>query len=114
MGGFANEDLWKDFVINEGHEHVEDRLILSSPSDRVWVCGDGEGAISGGGGVWIWWAVGVVNKTVEVMPLEVGYDLSTPHKNVSFVELGDGLGEIEDEWCWVVLLHGGWVCGGRG
>jgi hypothetical protein len=44
------------------------------------------------------------------MPSKIVFNLSTPHKEVSFVEHGDRSEEIGDVVVWVVLLGRGWVC----
>ena len=45
------------------------------------------------------------------MPSKIGFNLSMPYKEVSFVERSDRSEEIGDGWCWAVLLGRGWVCG---
>jgi hypothetical protein len=59
-----------------------------------WVSGDGDGAVRGGGSVWVKGCFGAVNKTIEVMALEEWLKETTPDQETGLSELWDRLGKV--------------------
>jgi hypothetical protein len=51
----ATENLRKEIVGDCGQEHAEDELILSEPLECLWVSGEGERPICGGGSMGVGW-----------------------------------------------------------
>lgn len=75
-------NLWQPCFREGGHQHVENQLILLSPSKGFTVDNNDEGDIA-------------VNEAIEVKSSEVRFNLGTPSEEIVFSELGgDQVGKI--------------------